>query len=36
MEVISMATAKIRTKSERVALIKEFLASGMRKTEWCK
>ncbi len=31
-----MATAKIRTKSERVALIKEFLASGMRKTEWCK
>lgn len=31
-----MATAKSRTKSERAALIKEFLASGMAKTDWCK
>lgn len=31
-----MATAKIRTKSERTALINEFLASGMSKIDWCK
>lgn len=31
-----MATAKIRTKSERATLIREFLTSGMTKTDWCK
>lgn len=31
-----MATSKIKSKSERTALIQEFQASGMTKTAWCK
>lgn len=31
-----MATSKIKSKSERTALIQKFQASGMTKTAWCK
>ena len=31
-----METSKIRSKSDRIALIQEFQASGMTKTAWCK
>lgn len=31
-----MATSKLRSKSEKEALMQEFLASGQPKTVWCK
>lgn len=31
-----MAASKIKSKSERIALIQELQASGMKKTAWCR